>query len=62
MYGRRLVLEWAAAEEGVEELRKRTAEHFQGTSSIQKKSRKGVFDASVIESGIGDDGEKDADF
>ncbi|XP_021914789.1 probable RNA-binding protein 19 isoform X2 [Zootermopsis nevadensis] len=28
LYGRRLVLEWAAAEENVEELRKRTAENF----------------------------------
>jgi len=28
LYGRRLVLEWAAPEESVEELRKRTAQHF----------------------------------
>jgi len=28
VYGRRLVLEWAASEENVEELRKRTAENF----------------------------------
>lgn len=28
LYGRRLVLEWAQAEEGVEEIRKRTAQHF----------------------------------
>lgn len=56
MYGRRLVLEWAAIEEGVEELRKRTAEHFQSTGSTQKKSRKSVFDASDIPStGGGDD-------
>lgn len=49
LYGRRLVLEWAAAEEGVEELRKRTAEHFAGDDSESKRSRKGVFDASGIE-------------
>ncbi|KAF3425833.1 hypothetical protein E2986_06961 [Frieseomelitta varia] len=28
LYGRRLVLEWAQTEEGVEEIRKRTAKHF----------------------------------
>ncbi|CAD1479371.1 unnamed protein product, partial [Heterotrigona itama] len=28
LYGRRLVLEWAQTEEGVEEVRKRTAKHF----------------------------------
>ena len=28
LYGRRLVLEWAEAEETVEQLRKKTAEHF----------------------------------
>lgn len=28
LYGRRLVLEWAQAEEGIEEIRKRTAKHF----------------------------------
>jgi hypothetical protein len=28
LYGRRLVLEWAAVEENVEEIRKRTAENF----------------------------------
>ncbi|KAJ6639202.1 putative RNA-binding protein 19 [Pseudolycoriella hygida] len=48
LYGRRLVLEWAAAEEGVEELRKRTAEHFVDTSK-SKKRRKGVFDTSEME-------------
>lgn len=49
LYGRRLVLEWAAAEEGVEELRKRTADHFQSTDHAQKKSRKSVFDATTME-------------
>lgn len=48
LYGRRLVLEWAAAEEGVDELRKRTAEHFNDSSKSNKR-RKGVFDASEME-------------
>lgn len=28
LYGRRLVLEWAQADEGIEEIRKRTAKYF----------------------------------
>lgn len=48
LYGRRLVLEWAAPDEGVEELRKRTAEHYHASQSASKRSRKGVFDASQI--------------
>lgn len=50
LYGRRLVLEWAEADDGVEELRKRTAEKFAGTSgsSDAKRSRKGVFDSSQM--------------
>lgn len=32
LYGRRLVLEWADAEETVETLRRKTAEHFHGKS------------------------------
>lgn len=28
LYGRRLVLEWAQMEEGIDEIRKRTAKHF----------------------------------
>lgn len=28
LYGRRLVLEWAQMEEGIEEIRKRTTKHF----------------------------------
>lgn len=55
MYGRRLVLEWATVEEGVDELRKRTADHFQSSSSTQKKSRKSVFDTSDITEGAGHD-------
>lgn len=48
LYGRRLVLEWAAADEGVDELRKRTAEHFQISESAAKRNKKGVFDASNV--------------
>lgn len=48
LYGRRLVLEWAAAEDGVDELRKRTADHFHDSSKSQKR-RKGVFDASEMD-------------
>lgn len=42
LYGRRLVLEWAV-EEGIEELRKRTAEHFAAGSSSSSKKAKAVF-------------------
>ncbi|XP_050311762.1 probable RNA-binding protein 19 [Anthonomus grandis grandis] len=41
LYGRRLVLEWATTEEGVEEIRKRTAEHFGEKEEV--KSKKSVF-------------------
>uniref|UniRef100_A0A665X1U2 Probable RNA-binding protein 19 n=1 Tax=Echeneis naucrates TaxID=173247 RepID=A0A665X1U2_ECHNA len=34
LYGRRLVLEWADAEETVESLRRKTAEHFHGKSEV----------------------------
>lgn len=47
LYGRRLVLEWAAADEGIDELRKRTAEHYHVSESA-KKSKKSVFDTSNI--------------
>ena len=46
LYGRRLVLEWAEGEESVEEIRRRTAEHFhglQGTPSVTSKRRKAEF-------------------
>ncbi|XP_063911089.1 probable RNA-binding protein 19 [Zophobas morio] len=42
LYGRRLVLEWASTEEGVEEIRKRTAAHLI-TSEPTQKSKKGVL-------------------
>uniref|UniRef100_A0A1Q3FWA6 Putative multiple rna-binding domain-containing protein 1 n=1 Tax=Culex tarsalis TaxID=7177 RepID=A0A1Q3FWA6_CULTA len=57
LYGRRLVLEWAEAEDGVEELRKRTAEQFGGSSAAgqdaAKRSRKGVFDSSQVNASLG---------
>lgn len=47
LYGRRLVLEWAAADAGVEELRKRTAQQFQGSQPASKQS-KSVFEGRNI--------------
>ncbi|CAG9827411.1 unnamed protein product [Diabrotica balteata] len=43
LYGRRLVLEWAAQEEGVDDIRKRTASHFRPEEEGKKKSKKSVF-------------------
>ncbi|XP_059480054.1 probable RNA-binding protein 19 [Neocloeon triangulifer] len=42
LYGRRLVLEWAAPEETIDELRKRTAQHFFNDQPA-KKSMKSVL-------------------
>ncbi|KAK8394725.1 hypothetical protein O3P69_005895 [Scylla paramamosain] len=39
LYDRRLVLEWAKEDETVEELRKRTAEHFLGGGPTKKKTK-----------------------
>ncbi|XP_031835387.2 putative RNA-binding protein 19 isoform X1 [Nomia melanderi] len=39
LYGRRLVLEWAQAEEGVEEIRKRTAKHFHQDDTASKTKK-----------------------
>ncbi|XP_076053451.1 putative RNA-binding protein 19 [Oratosquilla oratoria] len=39
LYGRRLVLEWAKEEETVEELRRKTAEHFLASGPPKKKSK-----------------------
>lgn len=61
LYGRRLVLEWAAAEEGVEQLRKRTAEQFEVSKSGEKKSRKSVFEPGNTKISFKDDDE-DGDF
>ena len=41
LFGRRLVLEWAKIEENVEEIRKRTADHFH--ESTQMESKKSVL-------------------
>ena len=44
LYGRRLVLEWAEGDESVEEIRKRTADHFHGlTGAASSKRRKAEF-------------------
>ena len=41
LYGRRLVLEWAEQEESLENIRKRTAEHFHGFTLPQGKRSRG---------------------
>ncbi|GAB0098835.1 probable RNA-binding protein 19 [Sergentomyia squamirostris] len=48
LYGRRLVLEWAAPDEDVQQLRKRTADHFVESRGA-KKSKKGVFSGKEID-------------
>lgn len=55
------MLEWAAAEEGVEELRKRTADHFHASQPAAKINRKSVFDASNVKKfkNDGDDDDED---
>ncbi|XP_001605134.2 probable RNA-binding protein 19 [Nasonia vitripennis] len=47
LYGRRLVLEWAQTDEGVEDLRKRTAKHFHEDISA-KRSKKSTLDPESI--------------
>lgn len=42
LYGRRLVLEWATTDEGIDQIRKRTADHFH-SSTEDIKSKKSVF-------------------
>lgn len=49
LYGRRLVLEWAQTEEGVEDIRKRTAKHFYHDQPI-KKSKKATFNLEDVAS------------
>merc|ERR1712071_400651 len=39
LYGRRLVLEWAAAEDSVDDVRRRTTAHFPGDGPPQKRSK-----------------------
>lgn len=60
LYGRRLVLEWAAAdEEDVDALRKRTAERFASDGPQAKSFRKGVFDMKSAPKRKGDDADSD---
>ncbi|XP_077267436.1 putative RNA-binding protein 19 [Temnothorax americanus] len=47
LYGRRLVLEWAQMEEGVEEIRKRTAKRFYQESST-KRFKKSMLDPESV--------------
>ncbi|TNN43273.1 putative RNA-binding protein 19 [Liparis tanakae] len=55
LYGRRLVLEWADAEETVETLRRKTAEHFHVANKKQRNAEvlEGINDA--METGDGED-------
>lgn len=39
LYGRRLVLEWATTEESVEDLRRKTAQHFHDTPKKRKQAK-----------------------
>nr|CAD7428958.1 unnamed protein product [Timema monikensis] len=52
LYGRRLVLEWATAEEDVDEIRKRTAQHFLDEPPGVKNLRKSTIDPEDIEEGL----------
>ncbi|XP_072744526.1 probable RNA-binding protein 19 [Anoplolepis gracilipes] len=47
LYGRRLVLEWAQTEEGIEEIRKRTAKRFYQESST-KRFKKSTLDPESV--------------
>ncbi|XP_029042340.2 probable RNA-binding protein 19 [Osmia bicornis bicornis] len=48
LYGRRLVLEWAQTEEGVEDIRKRTAKHFYQGGEDAKKSKKSTLNPEDV--------------
>ncbi|KAM3610239.1 uncharacterized protein V6R79_001148 [Siganus canaliculatus] len=56
LYGRRLVLEWADAEETVETLRRKTAEHFH---EVAKKQRKVELLGGILEKMETDGAEQD---
>ncbi|XP_033210187.1 probable RNA-binding protein 19 [Belonocnema kinseyi] len=47
LYGRRLALEWAQKEEGIEDIRKRTVKHFHAEKS-DKRSKKGKVDLESL--------------
>ncbi|GAA6084556.1 probable RNA-binding protein 19 [Tachysurus ichikawai] len=55
LYGRRLVLEWADAGESVEELRRKTAQHFHDAPKKQKQAQvlEGILEQ--MEVGEGDE-------
>ncbi|KAK3911907.1 putative RNA-binding protein 19 [Frankliniella fusca] len=60
LYGRRLVLEWAASDEDdVDALRKRTAERFASDEPNAKTFRKGVFDMKSGSKSKADDEDSD---
>ncbi|KAF2897811.1 hypothetical protein ILUMI_08367 [Ignelater luminosus] len=46
LYGRRLVLEWASTNEGVDQIRKRTAEHFHTEKEV--RSKRSVLDIEKL--------------
>ncbi|XP_045891930.1 probable RNA-binding protein 19 [Micropterus dolomieu] len=56
LYGRRLVLEWADAEETVETLRRKTAEHFHVAAKKQRKAEvlEGILETMETEGGVQD--------
>ncbi len=60
LYGRRLVLEWAATDEDdVDALRKRTAERFTSEEPNVKTFKKGVFDMKSASKSKADDDDSD---
>nr|CAD7453395.1 unnamed protein product [Timema tahoe] len=52
LYGRRLVLEWATSEEDVDEIRKRTAQHFLDEPPSIKNLRKSTIDPEDTGEGL----------
>ncbi|XP_073322755.1 probable RNA-binding protein 19 [Pagrus major] len=56
LYGRRLVLEWADAEDTVETLRRKTAEHFHVASKKQRKAEvmEGIMETMETDGGAED--------
>uniref|UniRef100_A0A3Q1HRR2 Probable RNA-binding protein 19 n=1 Tax=Anabas testudineus TaxID=64144 RepID=A0A3Q1HRR2_ANATE len=56
LYGRRLVLEWADAEDTVETLRRKTAEHFHVAAKKQRKAEvlEGILETMETDAGVED--------
>ncbi|XP_047448458.1 probable RNA-binding protein 19 [Mugil cephalus] len=56
LYGRRLVLEWADAEETVESLRRKTAEHFHVATKKQRKAEvlEGILETMETDDNVAD--------